>query len=431
VKKIILCLAVTVATLAAAGKDKYEVWVIDQSNSPGKAFGGTVYIWDGHDLEQKHRAATAPAERIDLGGAPASLCLATTGANPVRPHMIYFNADQTHAVISFVATGHVLIVEAATRTPVTCLRMSAGSGGAQQAHAAVPSPDQTYIAVANQNGKLLERIRTNYATNTFELEPAATLDLAGCTTPNGLPCQDPLLRPDNAPICPVVESSSRFTFVTLRGGGLFVVDAKATPMSIVGEYDSATVHPNGCGGVEAAGRMFIDSGGGTPSNLYEADLYSFPLAGYASTNPPNTPAPELVFSEDVPHADAHGGTATGRGRYVWVADRGRNLILVSATGGAGLVNRIFLPGPLSTDPTPDLLATSPNGSHVFMTLRGPTPLTADPHVSTGSTPGVGVVKVLAGGRDGLFESIAPMTNRDSSGVEHADPHGLALRVRKP
>jgi hypothetical protein len=345
--------------------------------------------------------------------------------------MIYFNADQTHAVISFVATGHVLIIEAATRTPVACLRMSAGAGGAQQAHAAVPSPDQTYIAVANQNGKLLERIRTNYATNTFDLQPAATLNLANCTTPNGLPCQDPLLRPDNAPICPVVESSSRFTFVTLRGGGLFVVDAKATPMRIVGEYDSATVHPNGCGGVEAAGRMFIDSGGGTASNLYEADLYSFPLAGYASTNPPNTPAPVVVFSEDVPDADAHGGTAAGRGRYVWVADRGRNLILVSATGGTGLVNRIFLPGPLSTDPTPDLLATSPNGSHVFMTLRGPTPLTADPHVSTGSTPGIGVVKVLAGGRDGLFESIAPMSNRDSGGIERADPHGLALRVRKP
>ena len=34
----------------------------------------------------------------------------------------------------------------------------------------------------------------------------------------------------------MVDSSSRNGFVTLRGGGLFVVDAKATPMAIVGEY---------------------------------------------------------------------------------------------------------------------------------------------------------------------------------------------------
>ena len=40
--------------------------------------------------------------------------------------------------------------------------------------------------------------------------------------------------------------ASRYVFVTLRGGGLFIVDAKATPMQIVAEYDIDTVHPNGC-----------------------------------------------------------------------------------------------------------------------------------------------------------------------------------------
>ena len=30
-----------------------------------------------------------------------------------------------------------------------------------------PSPDETYVTVANQNGKLFERILTDYATNTF------------------------------------------------------------------------------------------------------------------------------------------------------------------------------------------------------------------------------------------------------------------------
>jgi hypothetical protein len=380
-------------------------------------------------------ADSAASERIDLGGAVAAVCLARTGANPVRPHMLAFNASQTHAVVSFVASGHVVFMDAATRAPVDCIRTSVGTTGARQVHFAVPSPDETYVAVANQNGKLFERIRTDYATNAFTLETWAGIDLATCVTPNGVRCedtalQDPPVRPDNAPICPVIDSTSRYSFVTLRGGGLFVVDSQATPMQIVAEYDRATVHPNGCLGAEVPSKMYIDSGGGTPANVFEADLYAFPVTGFSPLNPPNTPAPKVVFSEDVDGADTHGATLTQHLDYLWVADRGRNFHFVIETATDAIVNRIpLVPGP-SSDPTPDLLFTSPNGSHVFMSLRGPNPLTADPHVSTGATPGVGVMKVLEGGRDGAFEGVAPVTNVDSGGVERADVHALAVRVRR-
>lgn len=111
-----------------------------------------------------------------------------------------------------------------------------------------------------------------------------------------------------------------------------------------------------------------------------------------------------------------------------MADRGRNFIWSIKTATDEVVAEIPLAGPLSPDPTPDLLATSPNGSHVFMSLRGPNPLTADPHVSTGAIPGVGVIKVLQGGRGGLFEGLAPVTNLDGAGVERADVHALTIRV---
>jgi DNA-binding beta-propeller fold protein YncE len=415
------------ATLVeASGRSRYEVWAIDQSNSPGKTYGGTLHIWDGHDLENPRRASRARSEAIDLSGAAAELCFARTGANPVRPHMLAINAAQTHAIVSFVASGHVLFLDAASREPIDCIRTSIGAGGARQVHFAIPSPDQTYVAVANQNGKLFERINTDYATNTFVLDTAAGIDLANCTTPNGLPCQDALLRPDNAPICPVIDSTSQFTFVTLRGGGLFVVDARQTPMEIVAEYDRDTVHPNGCLGAEVRGKMYIDSGGGTPTNLYEADLYAFPSTGFSAANPPNVPAPVVVFSEDVDHADTHGAALTGRGRYLWVADRGRNFLFVVDTARDKVVGRIPLEGKVSADPTPDLLMLSPNGTHVFISLRGPNPLSADPHVSTGSTPGVGIMRVLANGRWGRFEAVAPVSNLDA-GVERADVHALALR----
>ena len=192
--------------------------------------------------------------------------MAATGRNPVRPHMILFNNEHSHAVVSFVASGHVVIFDAESRTPLQCFETTVGSTGTRQAHAAFPAPDGSFILVANQNGKRLERIDTNFATNTFTHNPAATLDLATCTTPSGRPCEHPDLRPINWPICPIIDSSSTYGFVTLRGGGLFVVNATTTPMSIVAEYDKTTVRGNGCGGIEAAGHMYINSGG-SPVNV--------------------------------------------------------------------------------------------------------------------------------------------------------------------
>jgi YVTN family beta-propeller protein len=343
--------------------------------------------------------------------------------------MLAFNAGGTHAIVSFVASGHVVFMDTATRAPIDCVRSSVGAGGARQVHFAIPSPDQSYVAVANQNGKLFERIDTDYGTNTFTLNTSATINLQTCTTPNGVACEAAGIRSDNAPICPIIDSTSRLSFVTLRGGGLFVVDSKQTPMQIVAEYDLATIHPNGCLGAETAGKMYIDSGGGTATNLFEADVYALPLSGYSAANPPNTPAPTVVFSEDVTDADTHGAALARHGRYLWVADRGRNFIFVVDTETDAVVNRIpLIPGP-SSDPTPDLLFPAPQGTRIYMSLRGPNPLTADPHVSTGATPGVGVVKVKNAGQDGDFIGIAPVTNVDPAGVERADVHALAVRPR--
>ncbi|HWR20907.1 MAG TPA: hypothetical protein VN444_03490, partial [Verrucomicrobiae bacterium] len=151
--------------------------------------------------------------------------------------------------------------------------------------------------------------------------------------------------------------------------------------------------------------------------------------GYSPANPPNTPAPNLIFSEDVEEADTHGAAVVHHGRFLWVADRGRNFLFVVDTSRDVIVNRINLIGDASNDPTPDLLFPSPQGTRVYMSLRGPNPLTADPHVSTGSTPGVGVIKVKRGGRHGDFFGIAPVSNVDASGIERADVHALAVRRR--
>ncbi|WP_433935259.1 hypothetical protein AB3662_11215 [Sorangium cellulosum] len=421
--------AATESELGAATEEQpFEVWAIDQSNTNGLAYGGTVYIYNGQGLAGASGVKPAAAEVIDLGGETAALCFAQTGANPVRPHMVFFNAAHTHAVLSFVASGHVAIFDAETRAPVACLRSSPGADGARQAHAAVPAPDDSYILVANQNGKLLERIATDYAAGTFAWDQDATLDLTRCIAPSGDPCQFPHIRPDNAPICPIIDATGTHGFITLRGGGLFVVDPTATPIQIVGEYDATTVHGNGCGGVEAGGSMFIDSGGGTAANLDQFDLYRFPLTGYAATNAANTPPPEVVFTDPSPDRDAHGTLLTKHARSVWVLDRIQGVAEVFDVATNAHTGTVDLKGPHSSDPAPDLMDMSPSGNRIFVTLRGPTPLSGDPHASVGSTPGVGVIHVTAQGRSGKLKAITPITNKDGSGVERADPH--AIRVRR-
>lgn len=405
----------------------YEVWTVDQSDTRPDG-GGTLYVYDGEELSEDPGGAVP--EKLDLGGAARDMCLEQTGSAPRRPHMIVFNGGNSSSdgnsrvAVAFVVTGHVLFMDAETREPIECIDTGA------QAHAVWPTPDQTQLIVANQNDKKLSRISTEYGTDTYELETAATLDLAAGATPSGAPRQDPVLRPDNAPICPRTDDGGRVTFVTLRGGGMFVVDHRQTPMAIVAEYDRAHVHANGCGGIQARGKMYVNSGaGGLADNPTEHDVYAFPVSEYGPVpNAPNTPAPQLVYSyDDRAEADSHGVLLTKNERFLWVGDRQANTITSVDTRDDSVVGEFALEGDASADPAPDLLDISPKGRVVFAALRGPNPQSGG-HSAFGTTPGVGVIAVAEGGKSGRMTGVARISNVGADGVERADPH--AIRVRE-
>jgi DNA-binding beta-propeller fold protein YncE len=398
-------------------------------------YGGQLLVFEGADLMGGRPAQAQPIARVDLGDATAALCVQATGRNPVRPHMIAFNNEHSHAVLSFVASGHVVVLDARTRTPLSCFESTVGSTGTRQAHAAVPAPNGSFVLVANQNGKRLERIDTDFRTNTFRYNLDATLDLATCTTPSGRPCESAELRPINWPICPVIASDSRHVFVTLRGGGMFVVDATETPMRIVAEYDQQTVKGNGCGGVEVAGHMYVNSGGSPVGvgadhhHKFGFDVYRFPLRGYAASNQANQPAPVLVLTK-TGESDSHGMVATRNSRYLWVMDRHQNVVEIVDIAAGQRVNTFALVGPLSSDPAPDITDIAPSGERVFAAFRGPVPLSGDPHNSTGSTPGLGVLRVTQDGRSGELIAVVPIDNPNRQGTQQPDPHGLQVRLRR-
>jgi hypothetical protein len=435
---VTLVCAAGVAVAGAAGassegedhRSSYEVWLIDQEDSSNSG-AGTLHIFDGGELTDNARSAEV--ETIDLGEKVGSFCEERTGSTPARPHMLVFNggddnrpSGNTHAVIAYVGTGHVAFLDAQEREPLECIDVGT------QAHAAWPTPDQRHLIVANQNGKKLQRIATDYPNGSFTLEDEATIDLAGCTTPSGAACQDSELRPDTAPICPRTTSDGAFTFVTLRGGGMFVVDHNETPMRIVAEYDRSVVDDNGCGEMEAAGRMYVNSGAGLVPTVppvpgdepYGHDVYSFELDEFRHmpSTTPNRPRARLVYTRDEPGAtvDAHAVGITTLG-FLWWGDRIENDVTVVDPRANRVVSRFGLDGRLSDDPAPDLFHVSPDGDFMFASLRGPNPSTG--HEAFGSTPGVGVIRVRLGGLRGRLTGVARVGSLRGT----PDPH--AIRVR--
>jgi hypothetical protein len=205
-------------------------------------------------------------------------------------------------------------------------------------------------------------------------------------------------------------------------------------MRIVAEYDMATVKGNGCGGAEVRRQMYVNSGGrpGPMEHLhaYGFDVYRFPLDAFRKAGaafPPNTPSPKVVFTAEGQH-DSHGMVLTGGDRFLWVMDRHADVVEVLAADNDARVRTLPLNGALTDNAAPDLADAAPSGNFVFVAFRGPTPLSGDPHNAKGSTPGLGVLEVLDGGKNGRLVGIVRLTNVGPDGVERADPH--ALRVRR-
>ncbi len=401
---------------APAAPSAYEVWAIDQSDG-SKDGGGTLYVYDGAALAADPKSAKA--ETVDLGDKFAEACK-EAGGYPKRPHMIFFTKDGKYAILSYVASGHVVFMDAASRAPIGCVSLG------KNAHAAWPTADMKMAIGANIAEKKLVRIWTDYANKKFTVNPSNDV-LALTSLESGADL------PDMSPICPITESKSKFVFVTPRGGGLVIFDITKTPILLSGVLTKNAVNPAGCGGVQIGSTMYLNSGGGWPATPLNHDVYAFGLGSL-----PEASVPDRIGNRD--GGDSHGMVALGN-KYLWSGDRHLNLIDVYDTGNGNIkVGTITLTGDLSKDPAPDLMDTAPDGSYVFAALRGPSPLTGnnkDVNNAVGSTPGVGVIKVEGGGRSGKLVGIAAISkmaeekDKDGNAVkkEKADPHGIQVRKK--
>ena len=443
------------------------------------------------------------------------------------PQSLYLNAN-----LFSPGGGYVGIIDGETKEAVALFRVSGTSAG-RSVHMSFWNSDGSALLVANLHGKVLERIDisrdadgkiidatlnqsaalgvgkdmtisedakvylgTNGHGNPMLGSVAGSYDMAnafGDLTPQGF-CKENGCdegsdgelggRANNVIICPIVSDNDN-AYVTLGGGGLLVVDTTATPMAIVGEYDSQVVNGAGCGGVQSGDQMWLNagisaSGAGAEQSTFTIFSIDDSLFG-SDSNAPNTPAPVMTFKDETNTAtignlsgeaanttgqlpgsttrrDSHGMAPTLSGSHVHTVDRIQNNVEVIDTAtlarttydltsedgkGNGLgpcaagsvTDDDALP---SNDPAPDLLEPTPDGKYLVTALRGPVPVSVT-HAAQGSCPGVGIIKLLDDGASGRLAGVLRTTNtvdnapvsapggQDYTGAEHSDVHGAAIR----
>lgn len=271
-------------------------------------------------------------------------------------------------------------------------------------------------------------------------------------------------RVNNVPICPITSSNGN-AYVTLGGGGLFVLKTDKTPMQIVGEYGSKVVNGAGCGGVESKGSMFLNAGvsaSGAGAKQSTFSVYAFTDSAFDANADPqqNFPEPTEVFKDrentnTIGNTDGLGGQENNSGqkpststrrdshgaavtlgpyldKYLHVADRIQNVIEVfdtefpyehvstySLTTKNGNLNGKKGPCAAASvtddstmelnDPAPDLADMTPDGKYLMIAFRGPKPVSVG-HAAQGSCPGVGIVEITEDGKAGKLVGVLRSTN---------------------
>jgi DNA-binding beta-propeller fold protein YncE len=396
--------ATAAATIAAAD---FELWVPDQAETTPTG-GGTLNIYRGSDLAKP--GTPNPAYSINL----AEAALGVGDGMGKHPHNVTFTAAGTHAVISYVGSGHVQVIRAGDRKVVASIKMSATAAGNPAAHNSAVTPAGDAIIVANQGAKKLQRISADFKNDIYKLDPAADLDLAAL---------EDATHTGNNPVMALFTQDGKYTYVPQRGGGAYLVDYAATPMKTVASLGKSDISAQSCCAVALKdGTIWTTAQGGPTSTTTAFNLVQVTWTASSLS------AKKLLARTG--NVESHSVLAVGQ--YVWVADRFANTIDIfdSKSAGEPLATISLATGPLAgRDPAPDIMDLSPDGTSVFVALRGKAPVTSnikDLGNAVGDVGGFAIVGVKDAGRSAEVRSFVSLTQ--GAGASTVDPHGLRVRT---
>lgn len=384
---LVIALVAGVTFWRAAQAQNYEVWSLDQ---------GTDRI---HIYADTHEQIAV----IDV--SPGALRQVNPDYNPevtrTVPHMVDFDAEHRYAFIAATAGGATIVIDTTSRDIVAVLETGPGS------HMAAVTNDDTAVWVAVIGGRTLVEIPLDFdaAEPTFAI--GRTIDVETLLSDTGF------TYPSFSPVCHDYDRNGH-AWITLgpgiTQGGLIVFDP--VEATVVHAFDPETVRAN-------CGIGFTDDGNQALANfsgIYGADVedehgiwYVFDVDTF-----------ELREERDSGGVDAHGVRRTPNGELFFQVNRGSSNGLVIDAKTFAVIDEF------AAGDRPDILDFSINGRYAYITQRGPKPLSGDPHVAVGDTPGVLVLDTKT--RETVLR-LDPPVIRDSEGDVVNDVHGIGVRPR--
>lgn len=375
--------------------DSYEVWALDQGTDQ-------IYVYEpAGDDEFEQLASIDVNEDVDEFGQV--------------PHMIDFSSDGEYAAVACTAGARTLVYRTEDRELVANLETGAGS------HFAGFTPDDEYIHVDAIGEGAIVRVDADLEDEAFEIVDEIVIDEAPAFAEreDEFPEDDDGVR--GRPICH--DHANGHSYHTLGPSidfaGVVVLDYDAFEIDHV--FSPAELRAN-CGTMASPDEETVYLTAGAPSN-HEAtggvgEWYAVDTETTQPVDPESNEPTDEYSAEDVARDtdgyDAHGFWFTADGDELWILNRETDNGLVVDPETNEVVDEVDDYGP-----APDIIWGSPDDEYMFVSLRGPDPLSGDPHAAEGETPGFSVLSVED-------REIVTVVEPDE-GNEDSDFHGIGVR----
>ena len=347
---------VALAGCLGTTEEGYEVWALDQGTN-------TIYIYDALQEPDEDEPEFEEVDTIDTGEDGGEV-----------PHMIHYSSEYTYAAVACTAGARTLVYRTDDRELVANLETGAGS------HFAGFTPDDEAIVVDVIGESKIVRIDADLEEEFFEIDEEIEVDedIDGLTDAEG------------APICHSYDHSGRSIHTlgpSYHDAGLVIVDHEEFTVDTAFPGEEL---PTNCGTIPHPDEEKFYLTAGLPS---DPDAGEDGVGEYYVLD---TETDEVVHQESSGGIDAHGFWFAPDGEELWVLNRETNDGVVVDPETNEVVDEIPAFGPTQSDDpeerdAPDIMWFSPDGEYVFVTLRGPVPLSGDPHAATGVTPGFAVL----------------------------------------
>ena len=360
----------------------HEIWAADQGTD-------TIYVYEPAD---------EGGEEFDLLGE-----IDTAQDGGEVPHMIHFSSDYEYAAVACTAGARTLVYRTEDRELVGNVETGAGS------HFAGFTPDDDAVVVDVIGESEIVRVDADLEAETFEVDDRIEVG----------PEIDGLTEEEGAPICHSYDHQGRsiHTLGPAHGdAGVVIVDHD--DFAVVRAWPGDEL-PTNCGTVSHPTEDKFYLTAGRPSDPEED------VEGLGEFYVLDTADDEiLVDGMSTGGVDAHGFWFTPDGEELWVLNRETNDGVVVDPETDDVVAEIEAFGPEDgEDPgdsdAPDIMWSSPEGDRMYVTLRGPNPVSGAPHAATGVNPGFSVLDVES--REIVHVEVPDPDDEDS------DFHGIGVR----